>query len=87
MGHGLRSIDGSKILDGKYGEEDKFVGDFFIFEDSLRNGAFVGLGNISGDGKADLIGGGGPGGGPRVRVFDGASLLRGGPFNSGRIPV
>jgi hypothetical protein len=53
----------------------RLFGDFFVFEQALRNGAFVALGDITGDGKADLIAGGGPGGGPRVTVFDGQSLL------------
>jgi len=30
---------------------------------------------VNGDGKADLVAGGGPGGGPRVTIFDGASLF------------
>ena len=61
--------------------------DFFAFEDTLRNGAYVALGDLTGDGKADLIFGGGPGGGPRVRVFDGAKLLAAGSFqNLDQIP-
>ncbi len=53
----------------------KFFGDLFVFEQTLRNGAFVAGGDVSGDGKADLIFGGGPGGGPRVRIVDGRTLL------------
>jgi hypothetical protein len=58
------------------------VGDFFAFESTLRNGAFVAVGDVTGDGHADLSFGGGPGGGPRVRVFDGAKLLSAGPFGT-----
>ena len=53
----------------------KIFGDFFAFEQALRNGIFVTAGDINGDGFADLIAGGGPGGGPRVLAFDGKSLL------------
>ena len=66
------------IWDGKLlavGQQRNLIPDFFIFESALRNGAYVGLGDINGDGFADLIGGAGPGGGPRVRVLDGKSLL------------
>ncbi len=53
----------------------KIFGDFFAFEQALRNGIFVTAGDLNGDGFADLIAGGGPGGGPRVLAFDGKSLL------------
>jgi hypothetical protein len=53
----------------------KLFGDFLAFEPALRNGTFVAAGDLNGDGKADLVAGGGPGGGPRVSVFDGADLL------------
>jgi hypothetical protein len=64
------------------GTPPKLVGDFFAFEDSLRNGAYVALGDLTGDGRADLVFGGGPGGAPRVRVFDGAKFLAAGSFQS-----
>lgn len=48
--------------------------DFFAFEVSLRNGAFISAGDIDGDGIAELIAGGGPGGGPRVTAFSGAAF-------------
>ncbi len=53
----------------------RLVGDFFVFENTLRNGAYVAAGDVNGDGVADFAFGGGPGGGPRVRVIDGRSLL------------
>jgi hypothetical protein len=42
----------------------------------------VTLGDLTGDGRADLVFGGGPGGAPRVRVFDGAKLLAAGSFQT-----
>ena len=53
----------------------RLVADFFAFDISLRNGVNVSAGDVTGDGKADLVVGAGPGGGPRVKVFDGASLF------------
>ena len=49
--------------------------DFFIYEPALRNGAFLAVGDLDGDGRAEVIGGGGPGGGPRVRALSGADLV------------
>jgi hypothetical protein len=66
-------FDGQSIAAG--GGPVKLVADFFAFEDALRNGVFVAAGDVTGDGFADLAFGGGPGGAPRVRVFDGAALL------------
>ncbi len=51
------------------------LANFFAFEQTLRNGVYIAAGDVDGDGRADLIVGGGPGGGPRVSAFGAASLL------------
>jgi hypothetical protein len=61
----------------------KLVGDFFAFEQTLRNGIFLAAGDVNGDGYADLVTGGGPGGGPRVQVLDGAKLTQ----SQGLVPL
>jgi hypothetical protein len=66
--------DGRSLLAGG---RTKLVGDFFLFEPGLRNGAYVAAGDVDGDGYADLVGGGGPGGGPRVYAVGGRELLGG----------
>ena len=55
----------------------KLFGDFFVFEDTLRNGVFITSGDLDGDGFAEVIAGGGPGGGPRVFALSGQDLLSG----------
>lgn len=69
-------LDGTTILSGN---RRNLVPDFFAFEQNLRNGVYATLGDVDGDGKADLILGAGPGGGPRVLVLSGATLIAGGP--------
>ena len=60
-----------RIVDGQSG---KTLNDFFVYEPSFTGGISVALGDINDDGLADIITGTGGGGGPRVRVLDGATL-------------
>jgi hypothetical protein len=55
----------------------RLLADFFVFEQTLRNGVYVAAGDVNGDGFAELTVGGGPGGGPRVMALDGAALTKG----------
>jgi ELWxxDGT repeat protein len=66
---------GSVVAQGGSTPADAAIANFFAFETTLRNGAYIASGDFDGDGKADLAFGGGPGGGPRVRIFDGTGIL------------
>lgn len=63
------------------GNPTRLVSDFFAFDgadvSNLRNGVYVAAGDLTGDGRADLVFGAGPGGGPRVFALSGASLMAG----------
>ena len=50
------------------------LADFFAYESSFRNGVNVAAGNVFGVAFAEVVAGAGPGGGPRVRVFDGQQI-------------
>ena len=76
--------DGKSLVAGQFVH---LVPDFFLFEPALRNGAYVAVGDVDGDGRADIIGGGGPGGGPRVLVVSGAQLLAGGATVAINAPI
>ncbi len=56
-----------KVFDGVTGAE---VRSFFPYESSFRGGVVVAAGDVTGDGKAELVTGTGVGGGARVRVVD-----------------
>jgi len=48
----------------------KLISNFMAYDKNFRGGVNVASGDIDGDGKAEIITGAGPGGGPHVRVFD-----------------
>jgi hypothetical protein len=77
--------DGADLAPGR--TPRKLMGDFFAFENTLRNGAYVAAGDVNGDGFADLIFGGGPGGGPRVRIESGKVLLTAGLTQLDAAPI
>ena len=57
-----------RVLDGVTGAE---LYNFFTYEPTFRDGLYVALGDVNGDGFADMVTGTSPGGGPRVTVYSG----------------
>jgi len=53
--------------------DNSVLASFFAFESSFTGGVQTAVADINNDGISDLIVGAGPGGGPRVQVFDGAT--------------
>ncbi|HEX7795884.1 MAG TPA: VCBS repeat-containing protein [Vicinamibacterales bacterium] len=59
-----------KVFNGATGT---LIRSFFAFTPSFTGGVFVAAGDVNGDGAADIIVGADAGGGPNVKVFDGAT--------------
>ncbi|MBN9524243.1 FG-GAP repeat protein, partial [bacterium] len=66
-------FDGTTVRAGV--TPQRLTNDFFVFEPTLRDGVFVAVGDLNGDGFGDLVLGGGPGGAPRVLALDGRALF------------
>ena len=60
-----------KILDGVDGSD---LALFLAYDPGFRGGVFVAVGDVNGDGYADVITGAGDSGSPHVKVFSGADL-------------
>jgi hypothetical protein len=55
------------------GKDGSVLMNFMAYGQYFIGGVRVAAGDVNGDGKADIITGAGPGGGPHVKVFDGAT--------------
>ena len=62
-----------QVIDGFTG---RVIDDFFAFESRFTGGVYVGAGNFTPDGRADLIVGAGEGGGPRVQIYNEVTRTR-----------
>ncbi|HEY8504151.1 MAG TPA: hypothetical protein VIL46_06180, partial [Gemmataceae bacterium] len=56
-----------------YDAQGTEVTSFLAYEPDFTGGTRVAVADLSGDGTPDIVTGAGPGGGPRVRAFDGAT--------------
>ncbi|QDU19475.1 FG-GAP repeat domain-containing protein [Urbifossiella limnaea] len=70
----LSVYNGATLAGGK---PQQLVNDFFVFDESVRTGVFLTVGDVDGDGYADVVAGAGVGGAPRVRVVSGVALAGG----------
>ena len=81
-------FNGKSILTGN---PFRLISDFFAFPgtdaETLRNGVFVTAGDVDGDGFAELVFGGGPGGAPRVLALSGAKVSNGDVAGAQASPV
>ena len=87
MGFGDLNGDGSsEIITGAgrgggpqiriFNNSGQVKGAFMAYDSLFRGGVNIAVGDLDGDGKAEIVSGAGLGGGPHVRVFDSQSRVR-----------
>ena len=59
---------GGKLLDLSHLDPASILAQYYAFEPTFLGGVSLGVGDLNGDGKAEIVTGAGIGGGPRVRV-------------------
>jgi large repetitive protein len=57
------------------GSDYAMIQNFFAYDSSFRGGVNIAVGDVNGDGLADIITGAGNGGAPHVKVFNGQTRL------------
>src|SRR5206468_1327213 len=65
----VQVFDGAALLSGV----TRPLFSFFAYDPTFGGGVRVAADDLNGDGRADVITGAGPGGGPHVKVYDGSS--------------
>lgn len=75
----VAGYDGKSLGSGP----QRLFADFFAFDETLRDGVYLGAGRMNGDLFADLVIGAGFGGGPRVLVLSGRELVE----SNGQVPL
>jgi len=77
-------FNGATLLSGT---PTRLMNDFFAFDSTVRTGVNIASGDVNGDGYADLVIGAGAGGGPRVLVVSGQSLMAQGAVGALATPI
>ena len=81
-------INGTKALTTSgFTASDDLIGDFFAFNSSLRDGAYLAIGDVLGNGQQDLILGPGAGGPAEVEVLSGEQIVNEGAVAALANPV
>lgn len=76
-------FDGASVFTAR----NRLFGDFFVFDQSLRDGVYLGVGDVNGDGLGDIVAGAGSGGAPRVLVVSGGTMLANGTLAAVNAPL